>query len=205
MIQKIVIYIIKLFDFFHHRKIFSFLNKKNLINFNIFFDVGAHKGESIKLFLKHLNIKEIVSFEASPITFEYLKKKWCSELYGSKNNVNHMAKVALNQTLFQKTDPNYRYSFDEIVDNLKSMEYETLKERENKDKETMKERDSKAKEAKTNKESENKTARKARESKEKEARKASENKEQETRKRKARDSKKARKARESKEKRKNRR
>ncbi len=95
MIQKIVIYIIKLFDFFHHRKIFSFLNKKNLINFNIFFDVGAHKGESIKLFLKHLNIKEIVSFEASPITFEYLKKKETSFNKIFKNTKIKLENLAL--------------------------------------------------------------------------------------------------------------
>ncbi len=95
MIQKIVIYIIKLFDFFHHRKIFSFLNKKNLINFNIFFDVGAHKGESIKLFLKHLNIKEIVSFEASPITFEYLKKKETSFNKRFKNTKIKLENLAL--------------------------------------------------------------------------------------------------------------
>ena len=95
MIQKIVIYIIKLFDFFHHRKIFSFLNKKKLTNFNIFFDVGAHKGESIKLFLKYLKIKEIVSFEASPITFEFLKKKEPSFKKRFKNTKIKLENLAL--------------------------------------------------------------------------------------------------------------
>ncbi len=95
MIQKIVIYIIKLFDFFYHRKIFSFLKEKNLINFNIFFDVGAHKGESIKLFLKHLNIKEIVSFEASPITFKLLKKKELNFKKRFKNTKIKLENLAL--------------------------------------------------------------------------------------------------------------
>ncbi len=75
MIQKIVIFVISLFDFFHNMKIINFLKKKKLTNFNIFFDVGAHKGESIKLFLKNFKIKEIFSFEASPINFEILKDK----------------------------------------------------------------------------------------------------------------------------------
>ena len=75
MIQKIVIFVISLFDFFHNMKIINFLKKKKLTNFNILFDVGAHKGESINLFLKNLKIKEIFSFEASPINFEILKDK----------------------------------------------------------------------------------------------------------------------------------
>ena len=41
---------------YHQLKIFRFLKKKDLKNFNIFFDIGAHKGESINLFLKNLNI-----------------------------------------------------------------------------------------------------------------------------------------------------
>ena len=74
-----------------------------------------------------LLLKELENPILERKTYEYLKKKWCSELYGAKNNVNHMAKVALNQALFQRTDPNYRYSFDAIVNHLNSMEYETMK------------------------------------------------------------------------------
>jgi len=76
----------------------------------------------------NLLLRELKNPILDKSTFEYLKKKWCSELYGSKNNVNHMAKFALNQALFQKTDPNYRYSFDEIVKHLNSMTYQTLKD-----------------------------------------------------------------------------
>ena len=43
-------------------------------SFNIFFDVGAHEGESIILFSKNFNIKRIFSFEPSPINFENLLK-----------------------------------------------------------------------------------------------------------------------------------
>jgi len=38
-------------------------------------DVGAHKGESIELFSKNFIIKKIISFEASPVNFQFLKKK----------------------------------------------------------------------------------------------------------------------------------
>ena len=37
-------------------------------------DVGAHKGESINLFLGNMTIKKIISFEASPFNFKFLEK-----------------------------------------------------------------------------------------------------------------------------------
>lgn len=74
MIKKLVIFILFFFDYFHNKKIFNFLKKKKLTNFNIFFDIGAHKGESINLFLKNFKINEIVSFEASPKNYLLLKK-----------------------------------------------------------------------------------------------------------------------------------
>ncbi len=74
MIKKLILLILGFFDFFYQRKIIEFLSKKNLIKFDIFFDVGAHKGESINLFLKNLKINKIVSFEASPINFKFLEK-----------------------------------------------------------------------------------------------------------------------------------
>tara|TARA_B100000965_G_scaffold67279_1_gene52845 strand:+ start:4446 stop:5180 length:735 start_codon:yes stop_codon:yes gene_type:complete len=75
MTQKIVIFIISILDYFHNKKIINFLKKNKYNNFNLIFDVGAHKGESIKLFLKHLKVNEIISFEASPINFSFLEKK----------------------------------------------------------------------------------------------------------------------------------
>ena len=75
MIQKIVLFIMSIFDFFYQKKILSFLKKKNLNNINILLDIGAHRGESINLFLNNMKVKKIISFEASPINFEFLKKK----------------------------------------------------------------------------------------------------------------------------------
>ena len=82
MIQKIVLFLISIFDFFYQKKILSFLKKKNLNNINILLDIGAHRGESINLFLNNMKVKKIISFEASPINFEFLKKK--QKIYAKK-------------------------------------------------------------------------------------------------------------------------
>ena len=74
MIKRLTLLAISFFDFFYQRKIIKFLKNNDLINIDILFDVGAHKGESINLFLKELIVKKIISFEASSINFEFLKK-----------------------------------------------------------------------------------------------------------------------------------
>tara|TARA_B110000027_G_scaffold114535_1_gene124189 strand:- start:239 stop:970 length:732 start_codon:yes stop_codon:yes gene_type:complete len=75
MIKYLILIILKIFDFFHQRKIIKFLHKKGFKNFDIIFDVGAHKGESINLFLSNFKTANIYSFEASPITFKILSDK----------------------------------------------------------------------------------------------------------------------------------
>ena len=74
MIKKLTLFIISIFDYFYQKKIINFLKKKNFI-IDIIVDVGAHKGETIKLFLKHFKPKKIISFEASPKNFSKLNKK----------------------------------------------------------------------------------------------------------------------------------
>ena len=73
--HSIFLYILKLFDYFHQKKIFNFLKKKNLKNIDVFFDIGAHEGESIERFSKNFTINKIYSFEPSPINFLKLKNK----------------------------------------------------------------------------------------------------------------------------------
>lgn len=73
MKKNIIIILIKLFDFFYKLKILNFLKKKNK-KYDIFFDIGAHHGESIDFFLKNFKIKKIFSFEPSPINFKVLEK-----------------------------------------------------------------------------------------------------------------------------------
>ena len=53
---------------------FKFLKKKGFSKFEIFFNVGAHRGETIKLFTKNFKIEKIYSFEPSKTNFDYLKK-----------------------------------------------------------------------------------------------------------------------------------
>ena len=75
MIQKIILWALSLFDHSYQKKWIKFLNNNKYNKFELLIDIGAHEGESIKLFSKNFYIKKIISFEASPINFEYLKKK----------------------------------------------------------------------------------------------------------------------------------
>lgn len=75
MIQKIILWGLSLFDYSYQKKWIKFLKKNKYNDFKILIDIGAHRGESIKLFSKNFIIKKIISFEASPINFEFLKKK----------------------------------------------------------------------------------------------------------------------------------
>ena len=74
MIKFITLMLLHIFDSYNQSKIFNFLKKRGYHKFDIFFDIGAHNGETIKLFLKNFNIKKIFSFEASPINFKKLIK-----------------------------------------------------------------------------------------------------------------------------------
>tara|TARA_B100001029_G_C15021613_1_gene430913 strand:+ start:18 stop:731 length:714 start_codon:yes stop_codon:yes gene_type:complete len=71
--MKIVIFFINLIDLINKKKIINFF-KKEKININSFFDVGAHKGETANLFNKYFKIKKIFCFEVSPVNFMSLKK-----------------------------------------------------------------------------------------------------------------------------------
>ncbi len=71
--SKIIIKILNFFDYFQQKKIINLINSK-FSEPIIVFDVGAHHGETIQLFLKKLNLKKIYSFEASPENFRVLKK-----------------------------------------------------------------------------------------------------------------------------------
>ena len=72
--MKLIIYILSLIDKYNQKKIVNFF-KSEKIQINIFFDVGAHKGETVKLFNDNFIIKKFYCFEPSPINFDYLKKK----------------------------------------------------------------------------------------------------------------------------------
>lgn len=74
MIKKFTIIILSIFDIIYQKKIINFFkNQKNQLD--VIVDVGAHKGETVNLFLKNFNPKKIISFEASKINFQYLTDK----------------------------------------------------------------------------------------------------------------------------------
>jgi len=95
MIQKIILLGMSLFDYSYQKKWIKFLKKNKYNSFKLLIDIGAHKGESIKLFSKNFIIKKIISFEASPINFEYLKKKIKDNKQGYNNTEIVLENTAL--------------------------------------------------------------------------------------------------------------
>ena len=74
MIKFFTLKVLNIFDYFYQKKFINFLKKKNINEFKVFLDIGAHKGESIKLFSKNFKINKIYSFEPSPISYKILEK-----------------------------------------------------------------------------------------------------------------------------------
>ena len=79
MINKIYIWTLSLLINFLDKG-----NKKKVINFFKLkldkqkiriIDIGAHKGETIDLFIENFNVKKIYAFEPNPKVFDFLKKK----------------------------------------------------------------------------------------------------------------------------------
>ena len=77
--MQLVIFFLNILDKFNQKKIISYFKKNLKQKIDIFFDVGAHKGETYRLFNNFFEISKFYSFEASPINFSYLKKKKCDK------------------------------------------------------------------------------------------------------------------------------
>ncbi len=95
MIQKIILWVLSLFDYFYQKKWIKFLKKNKHDEFKLLIDIGAHKGESIELFSKNFIIKKIISFEASPINFKYLKNNVEKNKQAYKNTEIVLENIAL--------------------------------------------------------------------------------------------------------------
>jgi FkbM family methyltransferase len=73
--MKSILNIILFFiDFSHKNKIINFFKYKFKDQPLTIIDVGAHVGETISLFLKNFNIKQIICYEASRLNFNKLNK-----------------------------------------------------------------------------------------------------------------------------------
>ena len=100
MIKYLSILFLKFFDFFHKKKIIKYLKSLEVKNFENFFDIGAHKGESIDLFCDNFNIKNIYSFEASLKNYNLLKnriKKLKKKFSRSNIQIFNLAAGDINQ------------------------------------------------------------------------------------------------------------
>ena len=68
-------FLISLFDYPNKKRILNFFKSKLGNNISIFIDVGAHHGETIKLFNSSFTINSIISFEPSLKNYKTLIKK----------------------------------------------------------------------------------------------------------------------------------
>ena len=101
--SKFILIILNFFDFFQQLKVINFIKKKYSDPI-VVFDIGAHHGETIRLFFKKLKLKKIYSFEASPKNFEILSRNISRynpeklEIYNF--GIGHeISKKYINQTL----------------------------------------------------------------------------------------------------------
>ena len=116
MYIKLILKILSLFDYFLKIKVIKFFKKEKINKFDIFIDVGSHHGETIKIFSKYFIIKKLFAFEASPMNYQYLKKKIKISKYPSVEMFNKALgekkeKLFLNQ--FKETQSTTFLSFNQ--------------------------------------------------------------------------------------------
>ena len=73
--MRLIIFFLNILDKYYQKKIINYFKKNLKQKIDIFFDVGAHKGETYESFNNSFEISKFYSFEASPINFSYLKEK----------------------------------------------------------------------------------------------------------------------------------
>jgi len=105
MLKFFTLNILNIFDYFYQKKFINFLKKRNIDNFDVFLDIGAHKGESINLFASNFDINKIYSFEPNPITFKILSKnikKINNKFSKTKIFLENFALGSENRKIFMK-------------------------------------------------------------------------------------------------------
>ena len=100
--SKFILVILNFFDYFQQIKIIKFVKKK-FFKPIVVFDIGAHYGETIKLFSKRLNIKKIYSFEASPLNYRILKKNISKSKSEKIKIFNYAAGERISESFINQT------------------------------------------------------------------------------------------------------
>jgi FkbM family methyltransferase len=88
MFPNLIRFVLNLFDLIYQKKIINFLKKNSDIK-NIV-DVGGHRGETIKMFLRNFSLNSIFSFEPSKKNFKYIS----SNLEDLRNK-NKLTKIVI--------------------------------------------------------------------------------------------------------------
>ena len=88
----LVINFLNIFDYFYKKKILNALINILGKSIDVFFDVGAHRGETVRLIIKNFRVKKIYAFEPLEKNFILLKKN--TEILINKNNIKYF-KIAL--------------------------------------------------------------------------------------------------------------
>ena len=86
MYIKFILKILSFFDYFKKRNVINFFKKNTIGGIDNLIDVGAHHGETIKLFNEKLKINNIFAFEPSYKNFKILEKK-TKNITGSNLNI----------------------------------------------------------------------------------------------------------------------
>lgn len=109
--------ILRFFDYLHQKKINKFLANQ-FKNIDTFFDIGAHRGETIGIYLKHFKIKKIYSFEPIIDNFKYLElnKKKFSKKYS--NTLIYLENFALGSKSISKNIKFFDESSSSTINNI---------------------------------------------------------------------------------------
>ena len=122
MYIKLILKILSLFDYLNKIKIINFFKKNLKNNLNIFFDVGSHHGETIKIFNKYFSIDKFYAFEASPINFKNLKKRISTSKYPSVELFNIALGNKKEKLLFKQFTESQSSTFLDFNSNSKYLE-----------------------------------------------------------------------------------
>ena len=105
-----------LIDFNHKKKILKFL-KKSFSNKSLnIIDIGAHHGETLKIFIKHFKIDQIICYEASKKNFLKLNKL-TTNLRNKNSNIKIYNKAigdSNRSVIFNQTSESSSSTFSKI-------------------------------------------------------------------------------------------